>query len=83
MIPEQPRAVALIPHALYWASTFYPLFVAAQLWVRVLPAHLQEWLWGGRCALSDWILTSSWRAFAAAWGLAARCGGNGFWPLLP
>lgn len=46
MIPEQPRAVALIPHALYWASTFYPLFVAAQLWVRVLPAYLQEWLWG-------------------------------------
>lgn len=46
MIAERRRAAALIPHALYWASTFYPLFIAAQLWVRVLSAYLQEWLWG-------------------------------------
>lgn len=31
---------------LYWISTFYPLYIAAQIWVRVLPAYLQHWLFG-------------------------------------
>lgn len=31
-------------HSLFWISTFYPLHIAAQFWVRVLPAYLNIWL---------------------------------------
>lgn len=30
--------------SLFWISTFYPLHIAAQVWVRVLPAYLSAWL---------------------------------------
>lgn len=71
MIPERPRAVALIPHALYWASTFYPLFIAAQLWVRVLPAYLQGWLWGGQVGairLDPYFIMAGFRGGLGAGG---------------
>jgi hypothetical protein len=31
---------------LFWVSTFYPLYIVAQIWVRVLPAYVHSWLTG-------------------------------------
>jgi len=31
---------------LFWIASFYPLYIAAQIWVRVLPAYLPRWLFG-------------------------------------
>ncbi|MBI4907244.1 MAG: hypothetical protein HY820_26705 [Acidobacteria bacterium] len=31
---------------LFWVATFYPLYIAAQIWVRVLPAYVHSWLTG-------------------------------------
>ncbi|MBK7928315.1 MAG: hypothetical protein IPJ98_12725 [Bryobacterales bacterium] len=31
---------------LFWVASFYPLYMAAQVWVRVAPAYLLHWLTG-------------------------------------
>ncbi|HBY59067.1 MAG TPA: hypothetical protein DEH78_04555 [Solibacterales bacterium] len=31
---------------LYWVASFYPLYMAAQVWVRVAPAYVMHWLTG-------------------------------------
>jgi hypothetical protein len=48
LLPWVQSANKPLQRWLFWTACFYPIFIAAQIWVRVLPAAARHWLLGER-----------------------------------